>query len=75
MPRKTKAEQQIISNKIRRLTGEGYKKKQATAIALRMFRDGEIPRPVKKPRAPNTLRSQTRQRTNIGNRSRFRNGK
>lgn len=41
MPR-TKTENQIISSKIQRLIGEGYETKQATAIALRMWRDGEL---------------------------------
>ena len=60
MARKTKQEQQIISRKIMTLRGEGFKRKQAAAIALRMYRDGELPRPVKPPRPPNRLKNRIR---------------
>jgi hypothetical protein len=59
---RTRIEQQMISKKIMKLRGEGYKRKQATAIALRMYRDGELPRAAKKPKPPNRLRKSTRSR-------------
>ena len=40
--RRTDAQNKTISNKIAKLRGEGYAEKQATAIAMRMYRDGEI---------------------------------
>ena len=60
MAKRTKLEQQIISRKIIFLRGEGYARKQATAIAMRMHRDGELPKPVKRPKPPNRLRKRTR---------------
>jgi len=60
MAKRSKQEQQIISRKIIFLKGEGYARKQATAIAMRMHRDGELPRPIKPPKPPNRLRKRTR---------------
>tara|TARA_Y100000593_G_C4278714_1_gene321611 strand:+ start:1102 stop:1314 length:213 start_codon:yes stop_codon:yes gene_type:complete len=42
MARRTAAMNKAITNKISKLKGEGYASKQATAIAMRMYRDGEI---------------------------------
>jgi hypothetical protein len=69
MARKSKMQQEIISRKIRTLRGEGFKGKQATAIALRMFRDGELPRPRSKPRPPKRLQNRLVNRTNRTNRT------
>ena len=50
--RRTDAENRAISNKIAKLRGEGYPTKQATAIAMRMYREGDIkPRKAPKKRA------------------------
>ena len=40
--RRTEAQNKAISNKIAKLRGEGFPAKQATAIAMRMYREGEI---------------------------------
>lgn len=45
MAKMTEIEQYAISRKIVRLTREGYGQKQATAIAFRMWKDGELPLP------------------------------
>lgn len=42
MATRTRQQNQIISAKIRKLMAEGYGTRQATAIALRMWRDGEL---------------------------------
>lgn len=47
-----------ISRKISRLRGEGYGRRQATAIAMRMERDGELS-PARK-RMSRTQRERTR---------------
>lgn len=51
----------IISRKIIMLMREGYAQRQATAIALRMWRDGELdiqPKPRQRNRQPyNRIRS------------------
>ena len=50
--RRTQAQNKAISNKIAKLRGDGYPTKQATAIAMRMYREGEIkPRKAPKKRA------------------------
>jgi len=63
MARRSAAQNKVISDKISKLKREGYQGKQATAIAMRMYRDGELPKPrtVKK-KAP-TRRSRTTKRT------------
>ena len=38
----SKLDNQMIGMKIQILMAEGYPKKQATAIALRMYREGEL---------------------------------
>lgn len=43
--RRTPIEDYAISRKIVRLMREGYEQKQATAIAFRMYKDGELPLP------------------------------
>jgi hypothetical protein len=45
MARMTEFEQYAISRKIVRLMREGFPQDQATAIAFRMWRDGELPLP------------------------------
>ena len=45
MAKRTEIQNYAISRKIVRLTREGYQQKQATAIAFRMFKDGELPLP------------------------------
>ena len=50
MPRRSQIDNQIISGKISKLKGEGYGPRQATAIAMRMYRDGELPRQAPKKR-------------------------
>lgn len=52
MAKRTPIEDYAISRKIVRLMREGFPQKQATAIAFRMFKDGElpIPQPPKKKR-------------------------
>lgn len=45
MAKRTEIQNYAISRKIVRLTREGYPQKQATAIAFRMFKDGELPLP------------------------------
>ena len=45
MARRTPIEDYAISRKIVRLMREGFPQKQATAIAFRMFKDGELPIP------------------------------
>ena len=57
MPR-TEIENYAISRKIVRLMREGYAQKQATAIAFRMFKDGELPIP----RQPKQKRRTRKQR-------------
>ena len=37
-----------IRRKITKLQGEGYAPRQATAIAMRMYRDGDLPAPRKR---------------------------
>ena len=57
-----------ISRKIAKLVKEGFPQKQATAIAFRMYRSGEI-KPVKKkttkkaPKKPRTSRTTRTTRT------------
>ena len=41
-PRRTPQENEAISEKIELLISEGFPEEQATAIAFRMFRDGEL---------------------------------
>jgi hypothetical protein len=45
MARRTPIEDYAISRKIVRLMREGFPQDQATAIAFRMFKDGELPIP------------------------------
>ena len=45
MAKRTELEQYAISRKLLRLMREGFPKQQATAIALRMYKDGELPLP------------------------------
>jgi len=45
MAKRTPIEDYAISRKIVRLMREGFPQKQATAIAFRMFKDGELPIP------------------------------
>ena len=45
MAKRTELEQYAISRKVLRLMREGFPKQQATAIALRMYKDGELPLP------------------------------
>ena len=62
--RRTDAQNKAISNKIAKLRGEGYPTKQATAIAMRMYREGEIkPRKAPKKRAAAPKRRPTRRPT------------
>ena len=42
MAKRTKDENLAIKDKIKILMAEGYEESQATAIAFRMFRDGEL---------------------------------
>jgi hypothetical protein len=42
MPKRTPEENQAISDKVDLLLSEGYPLEQATAIAFRMYRDGEL---------------------------------
>jgi len=55
---RTEIENYAISRKIVRLMREGFPQKQATAIAFRMFKDGELPIP----RQPKQKRRTRRQR-------------
>ena len=55
-----KLDQQMISRKIIQLRGEGFKRDQATAIAFRMYRDGEMPRATKKVKTPARLRKSSK---------------
>ncbi len=57
---RTEIENYAISRKIVRLMREGFPQDQATAIAFRMFKDGELPIP----RQPNQKRRTRRQRLN-----------
>ena len=43
--KRTPMEDYAISRKIVRLMREGYPQKQATAIAFRMYKEGELPLP------------------------------
>jgi hypothetical protein len=62
--RRTDAQNKAISNKIAKLRGEGYPQKQATAIAMRMYREGEIkPRKAPKKRAAAPKRRPARRPT------------
>lgn len=45
MAKRTELEQYAISRKVLRLMREGFPKQQSTAIALRMYKDGELPLP------------------------------
>lgn len=45
MAKRTPIEDYAISRKIVRLMREGFPQDQATAIAFRMFKDGELPIP------------------------------
>lgn len=45
MAKRTPIEDYAISRKIVRLIREGFPQDQATAIAFRMFKDGELPIP------------------------------
>ena len=58
MARRTPIEDYAISRKIVRLMREGFPQKQATAIAFRMFKDGELPIPQQ----PKKKRQTRRQR-------------
>lgn len=53
-----------ISRKILILMREGFPQKQATAIAFRMYRDGElnIPTPAPKVKKPNPIRERNERR-------------
>lgn len=55
---RTDIENYAISRKIVRLMREGFPQKQATAIAFRMFKDGELPIP----RQPKQKRRTRKQR-------------
>lgn len=55
---RTEIENYAISRKIVRLMREGFGQKQATAIAFRMFKDGELPIP----RQPKQKRRTRKQR-------------
>ena len=57
---RTEIENYAISRRIVRLMREGYPQKQATAIAFRMFKDGELPIP----RQPKQKRRTRKQRMN-----------
>ena len=62
--KRTEAQNKAISNKIAKLRGEGYPVKQATAIAMRMYREGEIkPRKAPKKRAAAPKRRPARRPT------------
>ena len=58
MAKRTPIEDYAISRKIVRLMREGFPQKQATAIAFRMFKDGELPIP----QPPQKQRQTRRQR-------------
>tara|TARA_R100001480_G_scaffold50776_2_gene64152 strand:+ start:1667 stop:1915 length:249 start_codon:yes stop_codon:yes gene_type:complete len=58
MAKRTEIENYAISRKIVRLMREGFPQDQATAIAFRMFKDGELPIP----RQPKQKRQTRRQR-------------
>ncbi len=60
MAKRTEIENYAISRKIVRLMREGFPQDQATAIAFRMFKDGELPIP----RQPNQKRRTRKQRLN-----------
>jgi hypothetical protein len=60
MAKRTEIENYAISRKIVRLMREGFPQDQATAIAFRMFKDGELPIP----RQPNQKRRTRKQRMN-----------
>ena len=60
MAKRTQIENYAISRKIVRLMREGFPQDQATAIAFRMFKDGELPIP----RQPNQKRRTRKQRMN-----------
>ena len=47
--RRTPQENEAISEKIELLISEGFPEEQATAIAFRMFRDGELSIPKESP--------------------------
>tara|TARA_X000001382_G_scaffold18262_1_gene11243 strand:+ start:33 stop:251 length:219 start_codon:yes stop_codon:yes gene_type:complete len=71
MARRTAAMNKAITNKISKLKGEGYASKQATAIAMRMYRDGEI-----KPRKSTAKKpARTTRKTRTTRRTRGRNGR
>lgn len=53
MAKRTQIEDYAISRKIVRLMREGYPQKQATAIAFRMFKDGELNIPTEQKRRSN----------------------
>lgn len=53
MAKRTAIEDYAISRKIVRLMREGYPQKQATAIAFRMFKDGELNIPSEQNRRSN----------------------
>ena len=53
MAKRTPIEDYAISRKIVRLMREGYPQKQATAIAFRMFKDGELNIPTEQSRKQN----------------------
>ena len=62
--KRTEAQNKAISNKIAKLRGEGYPVKQATAIVMRMYREGEIkPRKAPKKRAAAPKRRPARRPT------------
>ncbi len=47
---RSKAENEAISDKVRKLMNEGFEERQAQAIAFRMYREGELrySRPTRK---------------------------
>ena len=62
--------QYAISRKIVILMREGYKQKQATAIAYRMWRDGELKPPTPNQRKRKRESRKRRWQRELGNRGR-----
>lgn len=56
MAKRTPIEDYAISRKIVRLMREGYPQKQATAIAFRMWKDGELNIPTEQSRKDNKMK-------------------
>jgi hypothetical protein len=65
MPRRSAAQNKAISDKISKLKGEGYPTKQATAIAMRMYREGEI-----KPKKATKKKASPRKKSAAGRKKR-----